>query len=84
MFADVPRAAVRFYIDSGLYEPSPSERPADEIALDESNTAGNRHFRDVLRAKGYDVIYKETGGGHDQLHWRATLAEGLMALLPPK
>jgi enterochelin esterase family protein len=85
MFADAPRAPVRFYIDSGLYEPVPSAQgPADESALDESNTAGNRHFRDVLRAKGYDVIYKETGGGHDQLHWRATLAEALIALLPSK
>lgn len=83
MFADAPLAPVRFYIDSGLYEPFPSaQRPAHESALDESNTAGNRHFRDVLRAKGYDVIYKETGGGHDQLHWRATLAEALITLLP--
>jgi len=38
----------------------------------------------VLLAKGYDVIYRETGGGHEQLHWRATLADGLITLLPPR
>lgn len=40
-----------------------------------------RRFRDVLIAKGYDVIYRETGAAHNPLHWRATLAEGLMALV---
>jgi len=85
MFAGAPRAPLRFFIDSGLYEPFPSaQNAADESALDESNTAGNRHFRDVLLAKGYDVIYRETGGGHEQLHWRATLADGLITLLPPR
>ncbi len=83
IFANAPRAPVRFYLDSGLYEPFPAaSRPADESALDESNTTGNRHFRDVLRAKGYDVTYRETGGGHEQSHWRATLGEALTALLP--
>lgn len=49
--------------------------------LDETNLTGNRRFRDVLLGKGYDVIYRETGGTHDHLHWRAMLADGLMALL---
>ena len=49
--------------------------------LDETNLMGNRHLRDVLLAKGYDVIYREVGGGHDFVHWRAMLADGLMTLL---
>ena len=57
--------------------------PLDEMVLDETNTAGNRHFRDVLIAKGYDVTFRETGGAHESLHWRATLADGLMTLLKP-
>src|SRR5581483_1616972 len=40
-----------------------------------------RLLRDILQAKGYDFTYHETGGAHEGLHWRATLAEGLIALL---
>jgi len=84
LYIEAPRLPLRFYIETGLYEPFPAAvRPLHEMALEESNIMGNRHFRDVLRAKGYDVMYRETGGGHQALHWRATLAEALMALLPP-
>ncbi len=76
LFVRAERAPVRFYLDVGLYDPGGSVR-----ADDESNTAGNRHFRDVLQAKGYDVIYRETGGAHEFVHWSATLAEALVALL---
>jgi enterochelin esterase-like enzyme len=27
------------------------------------------------------VTYRETGGAHEDIHWRSTLAEGLMVLL---
>jgi enterochelin esterase-like enzyme len=78
-----PRAPVRFYIDMGLYElPPPSNLPFDEMVLAEGMTTSNRRFRDILLAKGYDVIYRETGGDHSFMHWRATLPEALMALLP--
>jgi hypothetical protein len=30
--------------------------PADELALSESLTNANRSFRDVLQAKGYEVM----------------------------
>lgn len=80
LYLESARVPIRFYIDAGLYDNIP-DLPIDELAIDESNTEGNRHFRDVLKAKGYDVIYRETGGGHSTLHWRATLPEALMALL---
>lgn len=73
---------VRFYLETGIYENVPSAGlPLHEMALDEDNTAGNRHFRDVLAAKGYDVTYRETATAHESVHWRATLADALMTLL---
>ena len=41
----------------------------------------NRHMRDVLLAKGYDVHYREFVGGHDYLSWRGLLADGLISLI---
>ncbi len=78
----VPRRPIRFYLETGLYDNVPgADLPLYEMLLDETNLMGNRHLRDVLRAKGYDVTYREVGGGHDYVHWRAMLADGLMTLL---
>ena len=78
----VPRQPIRFYLETGLYDNVPgADLPLYEMVLDETNLMGNRHLRDVLRAKGYDVTYREVGGNHDYVHWRAMLADGLMTLL---
>lgn len=64
---------VRFYLDVGILETKgASESPTQVIV--------NRHMRDVLRAKGYQVHYAEFAGGHDYACWRGTLADGLIAL----
>lgn len=76
-----PRQPVRFYLEVGFYDNVPgADLPLHELVLDETNLMGNRHLRDVLRAKGYDVTYREVGGGHDWVHWRAMLADGLITL----
>ncbi|WP_030420325.1 enterochelin esterase [Streptomyces sp. NRRL F-5065] len=41
----------------------------------------NRRLRNVLRARGYDVSYREFNGGHDYACWRGGLADALTALL---
>ena len=68
------RLPLRFYMDAG----------SDEI--DVTGHGGtilvpNRHMRDVLLAKGYEVHYQEFVGGHDYLSWRGTLADGLIVLM---
>ena len=81
-YIEAPRQPIRFYLEVGLYDNTPgADGPLYQFALDETNLGGNRHLRDVLRAKGYDVTYREVGGGHEFVHWRAMLADGLMALL---
>ena len=82
----LPKVPVRFYQDAGIYEDTqfgsprrPDQRPLNNFAI--LAAIPQRWTRDVLEAKGYVVIYKETGGEHDDVHWRGTLPEGLMALL---
>ncbi|MGZ3457520.1 MAG: enterochelin esterase [Archangium sp.] len=74
-FARSPRSELRFYLNVGLLEsgPSPKNSPSQLVA--------NRHLRDVLRARGYEVTYRELNGGHDYIGWPAGLADGLIALL---
>jgi enterochelin esterase-like enzyme len=65
---------VRFYLAAGAFE---SGLAGEHGGILEHN----RHFRDVLVARGYDVHYREVQGGHDHLSWRGTFAEGLQVLL---
>ena len=73
-FARAERVPVRFYLDAGRLE---TPVFGDFASL----LHANRHLRDVLIAKGYDVTYREFPGGHDYLWWRETIADGLIALL---
>lgn len=72
---DEPPAGVRFYMDIGLLESGPTRGGGPSMLVT------NRHLRDVLRAKGLDVTYRELSGGHDYIVWRGTLADGLIDLI---
>ncbi|MGD9892039.1 MAG: enterochelin esterase [Dehalococcoidia bacterium] len=65
-YAITPKPPLRFYLEAGLQE---------WIILPPT-----RHLRDVLEAKGYDIVYREYNGGHDAACWRGSIADGLIAL----
>ena len=69
-----PRQPVRFYLEAGVFE-------ADRFVTGGAILESTRHFRDVLRARGYTVTYAPFVGGHDYLSWRGTLATGLIDLI---
>jgi enterochelin esterase-like enzyme len=73
--AEEPRQAVRFWMEVGTLENRALRHGMPDMV------AVNRHMRDVLKAKGYDVTYREYAGGHDYVWWRSGLADGLIALL---
>lgn len=75
LFTDTPRLPIRFHLEVGLIE-------ADLDLFDNiaQQVPANRHMRDVLRAKGYDVSYHEFYGGHEWLPWQAGLARALISL----
>jgi enterochelin esterase family protein len=73
MFVNSPKLPLRFYLDAGSLE---MDRDGDGSSI----LVTNRHLRDVLRAKGYEVFYQEFQGGHDYLSWRGTIADGLILL----
>ena len=73
-FIAAKKLPLRFYMDAGTYE-------IDTDGSGVDITLNNRHLRDVLRAKGYDVYYQEFEGDHEFINWRGTLADGLIVLL---
>jgi enterochelin esterase-like enzyme len=73
-FATRDRLPIRLYLDAGVLETIPWQQHGQLLHA-------NRHMRDVLLAKGYEVTYREYPGGHDYLWWRETVADGLIALL---
>ena len=72
-YAAAPRRPIRFSLAVGTFEfMAPPGIP--------SLLEANRHMRDVLRSKGYDVAYAEYNGGHDYFSWRWALPESPASL----
>lgn len=66
-----PRLPLRIYMDAGRYEGSAAKENGS------GQLGSNRHIRDVLRLKGYPVLYRTYNGGHDTYCWRETLVDAL-------
>jgi enterochelin esterase-like enzyme len=73
-YLDSPLLPLQFYMDVGRYE----------TALPFSHLLETRRLRDVLKAKGYMVKYSEFVGGHNEVCWRGSFADGIMALTDEK
>jgi enterochelin esterase-like enzyme len=69
-FVQSPRLRLEFYIEVGRYETTLPFSPLLET----------RRLRDVLEAKGYRVTYSEFVGGHNEVCWRGSFADAIMAL----
>jgi enterochelin esterase-like enzyme len=76
-FITAEKLPLRFYLDVGLLEDgaTPDNGPSHIVA--------NRHMRDILQARGYQLHYAEYSGGHDYVCWQGNLADGLLALIGP-
>jgi enterochelin esterase family protein len=69
-FIRSPRLPLDFYIEVGRYE----------TTLPFSHLLETRRLRDVLVAKGYRVTYSEFVGGHNEVCWRGSFADAIIAL----
>jgi enterochelin esterase family protein len=69
-FIRSPRLPLDFFIEAGRYETTLPFSPLLET----------RRLRDVLEAKGYRVIYSEFVGGHNEVCWRGSFADAIIAL----
>jgi len=79
-FALAPRKPIRFYVEVGTLEEVAWEFPHPQYATPTVLLA-NRHFRDVLEARGYPLTYHEYDGPHDPLAWRGTFGDALISLI---
>ena len=70
-FVSSKRVSARFFVAPGLFETQTNSRTSISILF------SSRHFRDVLKAKGYDVTYRDVTGGHDPLNWEVSLPEAI-------
>jgi enterochelin esterase family protein len=69
---------VRFWLTIGTLEDG--ARPGGGP----SGLRSNRRLRDVLTAKGCEVVYSEYAGGHDYVCWRGSLADALVWIAEPR
>jgi enterochelin esterase family protein len=78
--ASRPALPLRVFLAVGTLDDMEYDGPDPRYGMTTVLVAA-RHLRDVLEARGYDLVYRELGGGHEALVWRRTFAEGIVILL---
>ena len=73
-FSASAKLPLRAFITVGLLETMPKPGNTNQVEV-------NRHFRDTLKAKSYEITYTEFDGAHEYINWQGTLADGLIVLL---
>lgn len=74
-FAQAEKKPLQFFLEAGLFE----SRGQDGGILQ-----NNRHLKQVLTQKGYNVTSLEMASGHDYISWCETLYLGAKALTQPQ
>ena len=67
---------IRFYVEIGKYESLPSTRKGRPNAFH-----AVRHFRNILKLKGYEYFYSEFTGAHEYVNWGETLPDALIKIV---
>jgi enterochelin esterase-like enzyme len=67
---------IRFSLEAGSMETDPGTSGITILQ-------GNRHLRDVLEAKGYEVRHVEFSGAHQLMCWQGTIRGALIWLTAP-
>lgn len=75
-FENSVRLPLRFHLEAGSLETGVDPTNKAQTSILNSN----RHMRDVLKAKGYEVDYVEANGGHDFANWRRSLPRAIIFL----
>lgn len=70
---------IGFYMEIGTYEGLPSTRRGRPNAFHSV-----RHFRDILKLKGYEYIYEEFSGAHEYVNWGESLPDALIKMINKK
>lgn len=75
-YVNSAKTKVRYYLEIGKFEAYAPTRKGEPNAFHSV-----RHFRDVLKLKGNEVIYNEFNGAHEMINWRETLPDALIKML---
>ncbi len=74
-YINAVKKKIRFYMEIGTYEGLPSTRKGRPNAFH-----AVRHFRNILKLKGYEYFYNEFTGAHEYVNWGETLPDALIKI----